>query len=170
LATPEFIGRWGGHLYLLSKAGAFEPQPSSPASLDFGERGDGMVFVRAGIWGRSSDGRTNATAQVVSRNRIRIHVEHSVADGSRVLNVIQKYSLIFKKKGILDCIESVQIYDRSGASVGPPYDSPMLSAIYHGALLSISDEEADKLQTELVSNGYIPEAKVEGQSSFGSHD
>lgn len=44
------------------------------------------------------------------------------------------------------------------------------AAIYHGVLLSISDEEADKLQAELVSNGYLPEAKVEEQSSFGSHD
>lgn len=165
-AAKEFVGHWGGHLYLLSSSGGFHPQQSSPATLEFGQRSDGTVFVRTGVWGRPSDGGTHATAHVVSPQRIRIQVEHVVAEGSKALQVSQKYSLILKHKGVLDCIESAQVYDGTGTGLGYPYDRPIFSANYHGVLMAITEEEAARLQAEVLSQGYVPEAKVEGQGNF----
>jgi hypothetical protein len=165
-ATREFVGQWGGHLYLLSYGGAFQPKQSSPTSLEFGQRSDGTIFVRTEVWGQSVDGGTHATARVLSPERIRIQVEHVVDVGSQTFRVAQRYSVILKRKGVLDCIESTQVYGGAIASLGDPYEAPAFSANYRGSLLIITDEEAAKLRAELLSRGYVPESSVEGQGNF----
>jgi hypothetical protein len=165
-ATKEFVGHWGGRIYLLSHAGAFRPRQSSPTSLEFGQRSDGTVFVKTAVWGRPTQGQPVATAQVVDPKKIKIRVSHSVAEGSEVLRVVQTYSLILKRDHVLDCLESVLIYANSASGLGYPYDQPKLSANYHGALRILKPQEADDLKSELLSEGYVPRVAVEGERSL----
>lgn len=159
--TPEIIGLWGGHLYEMSSNGS--SSHSSPTSLLFGQRGDGTIYVRTGIWGKTDARILSATAQVLTPNRIKITEEHLVSADSRVLRVTQKYSLLLKDKKVIDCLETVQINSDGSSS---PYDRPAHSANFHGVLHILSNEEDVELHSELIREGAVSQGTIEGSKNF----
>jgi hypothetical protein len=165
--APEIIGNWGGHLYLLSSDGILRPSRSSPMSLLFGKHSDGTIYVRTGVWGSSTSRVIRATAQVVDPRKIKIIEEHFATVGSETWRVTEKDTLILKNMKIMDCIESVQVYDEETDSQAGMYARPSFSAILHGSLHIISDEEESELQAELIRRGAVPQASVEGSSNLG---
>ena len=159
--TPEIIGLWGGHLYQMSSNGP--SLHASPTSLLFGQRGDGTIYVRTGIWGKTDARIVNATAQVLTPNRIKITEEHLVSADSRVLRVTQKYSLLLKDKKVIDCLETVQINSDGSSS---PYERPIDSVNFHGVLRILSDKEDNEIRTELLREGDVSQGTVEGSKNF----
>jgi hypothetical protein len=164
--TPEILGRWGGHLYLLTSDGSLPPSQSSPISLLFGQHRDGTVYVQTGVWGRSASQLVRVTAQVVDPRKIKIFDEHLATVGSQIWRVTQKDTLILKNVKVMDCLESVQAYDENTSSPASVYARPQFSAILHGSLRIISDEEESELHAELLRRGAVPQANVEGSNNF----
>ena len=67
---------------------------------------------------------------------------------------------------IMDCLESVQAYDEDTNSLAGAYARPQFSAILHGSLHIISDDEESELHAELLRQGAVPQANVEGSNNF----
>jgi hypothetical protein len=164
--APEILGDWGGHLYILSSDGIFRPSRSSPISLLFGRHSDGTIYVRTGVWGSSTSRLIRVTAQVVDPKKIKIIEEHFVTVGFETWRVTEKNTLILKNRNVMDCLESVQIYDEQIDSQAGMYSRPSFSAILHGSLHIISDDEESELHAELLRQGAVPQASVEGSNNF----
>jgi hypothetical protein len=135
-------------------------------SLLFGKHSDGTIYVRTGVWGRSTSRLIRVTAQVVDPRKIKIIEEHFATVGSETWRVTDKDTFILKSMKVMDCIESVQVYDEETDSQGGMYARPTLSAILHGSLHIINDAEQSELHAELVRQGAVPQASVEGSNNF----
>jgi hypothetical protein len=118
------------------------------------------------LWGNSTSKLLRVAAQVVDPKKIKIVEEHLAIVGSETLRVTEKDTLIVKNSNVMDCIESVQCYDVDTNGLADTYSRPRFSAILHGSLHIITTEEESELQTELALLGAIPQANVEGSSSF----
>jgi hypothetical protein len=164
--VPQFVGRWGGHLYLLSSNGNFGARRSSPESFTFGQHSDGTVYFETSVWGKSGSSIVSARAKVISPTKIEIRLEHLVSDGSETRSVVQKESILLKNSSVMDCIESDQIFQGAEQDSLSGYEQPIFSAIYHGSLQQISDSEAEALMDELIRRGAVPQIDVEGSSRF----
>ena len=166
-AVPQFVGRWGGHLYLLSTSTSFGAPNSSPESFTFGQRSDGTVYISTSIWGKGGSTIVSARAKVISPTKIEIRLEHLTSGESETRTVIQKESILLKNSGVMDCIESDQIFAQADLDSMSGYEQPMFSAIYHGSLHQISDSESEVLEDELIRRGSVPQMGVEGSQRFG---
>lgn len=80
--------------------------------------------------------------------------------------VVQKESILLKNSGVMDCIESDQVFAQSEVDPVDGYEQPMLSAIYHGSLHQISESEREVLEDELIRRGAVPQIGVEGSGNF----
>ena len=78
--TREFVGRWGGHLYLLDSVNV-KPAESVPTSLTFGQRSDLTVFVKTGVWGKPNSTVLQTEAKVISPFHIKITEQHLTSEG-----------------------------------------------------------------------------------------
>jgi len=165
-AVAQFVGKWGGHLYLLSSNGNFGARASSPESFTFGQHSDGTVYFETSVWGKSGSSIGSARAKVVSPTKIEIRLEHLVSDGSETRSVVQKESILLKNSRVMDCIESDQIFPQAEAGPVSGYEQPIFSAIYHGSLQQISDSDEEALMDELIRRGAVPQIDVEGSSKF----
>ena len=166
-AVPQFVGKWGGHLYLLSTSGAFGAAESSPESFTFGQRSDGTVYIETSVWGKNGSHIVSARAKVFSPTKIEIRLEHLATEGTETRTVIQRESILLKNAKIMDCIESDQVFGEAEIDPSSGFEQPMYSAIYHGSLRQISDSESEVLEDELIRRGSVPQLRVEGSSRFG---
>jgi hypothetical protein len=161
--TPEFVGRWGGHLYLLDSVN-IKPEQSVPTSLAFGQRSDSTVFVKTGVWGNPNATVLRTEAKVISPLHVKITEQHLNHDGPQALRVSQEYDLLLKN-GSMDCIETVRAFVY--ASEAPAIDDrPVVSAAYHGRLHILTDAQERAMAEEIVESGDVFQAGVEGSRSF----
>ncbi len=165
-AVPQFVGKWGGHLYLLSTNGNFGARESSPQSFTFGQHSDGTVYVETFVWGENGSRIVSARAKVLSPTKIEIRWEHLASEGSETRTVVQKESILLKNSRVMDCIESDQVFSQTGLGSMSGYEQPIFSAIYHGSLQQISDSEIEALRDELIRRGAVPQIGVEGSGKF----
>lgn len=165
-AVAQFVGKWGGHLYLLSSNGNFGARASSPESFTFGQHSDGTIYFETSVWGKSGSSIGSARAKVISPTKIEIRLEHLVSDGSETRSVVQKESILLKNSRVMDCIESDQIFSEAEVGAVSGYEQPIFSAIYHGSLQQISDSDEETLRDELIRRGAVPQIDVEGSSRF----
>ena len=165
-AVPQFVGKWGGHLHLLSSNVNFGASQSSPESFTFGQHSDGTVYFETSVWGKSGSSIVSARAKVLSPTKIEIRLEHLASEGSETRTVVQKESILLKNSRVMDCIESDQIFPQAELGAMSDYEQPIYSAIYHGSLQQISDSESEALRDELIRRGAVPQTDVEGSGKF----
>lgn len=165
-AVPQFVGKWGGHLHLLSSNVNFGASESSPESFTFGQHSDGTVYFETSVWGKSGSSIVSARAKVLSPTKIEIRLEHLASDGSETRTVVQKESILLKNSKVMDCIESDQIFPQAALDPVSGYEQPIFSAIYHGSLQQISDSENEALRDELIRRGAVQQTGIEGSSKF----
>lgn len=162
----EFVGTWGGHLYLLSTGVSFGAPESRPESFTFGQRHDGTVYIETSLWGKAESSIVSARARVITPTKIEIRIEHLASDGNETRTIVQKESILLKGVGIMDCIESDQIFRQGAVDPASGYEQPMYSAIYHGSLRQISEAESEDLEDELRRLGALPQMGIEGSQKF----
>ncbi len=165
-AVPQFVGKWGGHLHLLSSNVNFGASQSSPESFTFGQHSDGTVYFETSVWGKSGSSIVSARAKVLSPTKIEIRLEHLASEGSETRTVVQKESILLKNSRVMDCIESDQIFPQAELGAMSDYEQPIYLAIYHGSLQQISDSESEALRDELIRRGAVPQTDVEGSGKF----
>lgn len=160
-ASPEFAGMWGGHLYSLSATSA-SPLPPQATSLLFGQRADGTVYFRTGIWGNPSFRTIRIDAQVANPRKIKITEEHMVPEGAGSARVVQKYDILLKDGKALDCLEITQVFTGGGWSP----TRPDASAMFRGTLHPINSSQESELGAEILSNGSVMQGVAGASRQF----
>jgi len=161
--SPEFAGIWGGHLFQMSSTGVGGVR-AEPISLYFGQRSDGTVYFRTGLWGDPRNRTIQISAAVVNPKKIRITEEHLAPDGIHTLRVVQKRDLLLKAPGILDCLELVEVF--GGAGDTGAFARPMATALLRGTLHVLDERQASELQSELIRSGAVEQGIVEDSRQF----
>ncbi len=164
-ASEQFVGRWGGHLYSLSQ----EPGlGSEPISFAFGQKADGTMFFTTGIWGSPSMQQISASAEVKSPQKIKIIEVHLAVHADKTLRVVQKSNLLLKPNHIIDCLETVQIFNSESENSYYGEPRPEYSAVFHGALRLLTASEESALADEVRQKGSVRQGEVTGSSNFSN--
>lgn len=154
-ASPDFIGKWGGHLELARKFGTVDvsPPPDTIVSLLFGQR-QGQIVMATTIYGTAQSQVLETKAASDGPRAVTITLKGLDLSHDPAVRHIEKLSLKLDRNDEMKCSKLVDLY-LSG------YEGPIMEAEYEGTLRPLTAREDRLLSEEVLRSGEIPRGQIQ---------
>jgi hypothetical protein len=154
-ASPDFIGKWGGHLDLARKVDHVNVRPPSDTivSLLFGQRG-GQIVMATTIYGSAQSQVLETKAASDGPRAVTITLKGLDLSHDPAIRHIEKLSLKLGRNDEMKCSKLVDLYV-SG------YEGPIMEAEYEGTLRPLTAREDRLLSEEVLRLGEVPRGQIQ---------
>ncbi len=157
-ASRDFVGEWGGRLYVEAVTGDVHPPRHSIMSLVFGERA-GTVFMHTTAFAGPNARIVRTAASVVDPRRVKIDLIGFELNYRPPLRHVERIRLELVGRNRLNCSKTVDFY-QSGRQ------QPIASVDYRGTLRIMDDELRRELEREVIEHGGVPQGEIEDERRF----